>query len=316
MMNRLLSEVEKAKSIAILSHIPPDGDALGSMLGMKEALAGLGKTQTRVFSAEIPDTYLFMPGIGDIETVWDNTAFDLAIIVDCADVRLTGGFLPVYQSAGKTASLDHHLSNTGNGRLSFIDTNASSAAQVVLSFIEFAGVELTPSMATNLYVGMSADTGHFCHSNTTERTFRDAAKLTGAGADVSYAAMQLYKRRSLLKTRLIGRAISNLELLEGGKIALMLIDDPDYAFLGSSDLDYEGVIDFARDIDGVEVAVLMRKANQNKYKVSLRSKLSANVNTVAQQFGGGGHERASGCILKGSQIEARDMLLQEIKKVL
>lgn len=315
-MHRLLSEIERANSVAILSHIPPDGDALGSMLGLREALAGLGRPQARAFSAEIPDTYLFMPGIGDIETVCDDTPFDLVIMVDCADVRLTGAFLPVYRNAKTTVSLDHHMSNAGNGQLSFIDVNASSAAQVVLAFIEHAGVELTKTMATNLYVGISTDTGNFCYSNTTERTFQDAARLVRAGAELTYAATNLYRRRSLMKTRLIGRAIGNLELLEDGKIALMLIDEPDFEVLGSSELDYEGVIDFAREIDGVEVAVLMRKANRNKYKVSLRSKLTANVNAVAQQLGGGGHERASGCIITGSLQEARDRLLQEIKKVL
>lgn len=315
-MIRLLHEIERAQSIAVLSHIPPDGDALGSMLALKEALVLLGKPQAKAYSAEIPDTYLFMPGIEAVESVCDGTDFDLVIIVDCADVRLTGVYAPVYRSAKTTASLDHHMSNSGNGNLSFIDTRASSAAQVVLEFVEASGIGLTPSMATNLYVGLSTDTGNFCYSNTNERTFAAAAKLVAAGADVVSAATNLYKRRSLIKTRLIGRAIQNIRLLENGAVALIVIDDPDFEALGTQELDYEGVIDYARDIDGVEVAALMRKSGYNKYKVSLRSKNTVNVNAIAQQMGGGGHERASGCIVNGSQQEALDRLLQEIKKVL
>ena len=315
-MHRLLDEIERAQTIAVLSHIPPDGDALGSMLAFLEALAVLGKPQARAFGAEIPATYSFMPGLHRIEPLWEGEPFDLAVIVDCADARLTGAFLPLYREAKRTASLDHHLSNAGNGDLSYIDTDASSASQVVLEFLRAARVELTKSMATNLYVGVSTDTGNFCFSNTNPRTFRDAAALLEAGADIENAVKQLYKQRSLTKTRLIGRAIQNLELLDGGRLALMVIDDPDFEALGTSELDYEGVIDFGRDIEGVEVAALIRKTRRNRYRVSLRSKRTANVNAVAQRLDGGGHERASGCSINGTQTEVRQRLLKEIEKEL
>jgi len=315
-MHRLLDEIGRAETIAVLSHVPPDGDALGSMLAFVEALAVLGKPQARAFSAEVPGTYSFMPGIDRLESEREGDDFDLAIIVDCADARLTGAFLPLYRGAKRTASLDHHMCNAGNGDLSFIDTTASSAAQVVLAFIAAARVELTKSMATNLYVGVSTDTGNFCFSNTNGRTFRDAAVLIEAGADHQTAVTQLYKRRSLIKTRLIGRAIQNLELLEGGRVALMVIDDPDFEALGTSELDFEGVVDYGRDIEGVEVAALIRKIREGRYRVSLRSKFSADVNAVAQRLGGGGHERASGCSVGGTLQEARERLLFEIDKEL
>lgn len=314
-MNRVLDEIKAAERIAVLSHVPPDGDALGSMLALCAALRHMGK-DVQAYSAEISGTYLFMPGIGDIKSVWDQRPHDLAVIVDCADVRLTGQFLPLYKSAKRTMSIDHHMSNAGNGQVSFIDARVSSAAELVLDFIDFAGIPLSADMATDLYVGLSTDTGNFLHSNTNARSFKNAARLAEAGADIQYAVGCLYRRRSLIKTRLIGRAISGMELLEGGRIAFMALDTPDYEALGTDDLDYEGVIDFGRDIDTVEVAVLMRRSKPGKYRVSMRSKDYVNVNAIAQVFGGGGHERASGCMVSGTQQEVRDALLKEITKVL
>ena len=315
MYEKLFAEIQKAERIAILSHVPPDGDALGSMLALYEALRNIGK-QVDAYTHEVPATYTFMPGLDALKKEPQSTAYDLVILVDCADVRMLGPFLPIYESAGMTASIDHHISNSGNGKVNVLDFEASSAAQIVLSVLEAGNLPITVSMATNLYVGISTDTGNFCYSNVNARTFEDVARLMRFGADLTFAANNLYKRRTLLKTRLFGQAIQNLELFAQGRLAVMVIDHPDFEALGSSELDYEGVIDFARDVDTVEVAVLMRRARENRYKISLRSKNGVDVNAIAQHFGGGGHKQASGCMIRGTQQEVRDALIAEISKVL
>ncbi len=305
-----------ADSIAILSHVPPDGDALGSMLALNEAIRGMGKKDVMGFTSGIPFVYDFMPGIDLLRDEPVDKDFDLVILVDCSDVSMSGRFLPMLCSAKTIACLDHHVSNKRNADICLVDTTMSSASQVVFEFLLDEGISLTATMATNLYVGLSTDTGNFCHSNTNERTFEDAAKLVKAGADVEYITSRLYNRRTLIKTKLIAKAINNLEVLENGKIAIIIIDNNDKEELGNGCVEFEGIIDYAREIEGVEVAVLMRVVGQNKYKVSLRSNKLSIAGSIAESFDGGGHPKASGCTIVGTKESVREKILNEIKKVI
>jgi bifunctional oligoribonuclease and PAP phosphatase NrnA len=284
----------------LTAHEGPDGDALGSLLGMHHLLTQLGKDSVMFLAAKefpLPIEYRFLP----LEEVFHEPPADMAdrtvIFLDCGNIdRMPVDFLTAGEN--KVINIDHHHDNTRFGDLNLVDVEASCTAEIVHGLALGLGVEISTEMASALYVGLITDTGKFMYENTTAHTHRVAAELIEAGVDVDDTYRRLYEHVPLEKVRLVALALNSIERHCGGRLVTTYITREDYAESGAGEEMTEGVIDHLRSIEGTKVAAVVRDLvdrGRAARKVSLRSSEGdVDVSVIARKNGGGGHKRAAG----------------------
>ncbi|WP_346684960.1 DHH family phosphoesterase [Megamonas hypermegale] len=294
----------KAKNIVLSSHVNPDGDNVGSTLGLYHALKGTGKNIKILLDDDLPDNLGMMKGL-DLYQKPDKKleGIDLMVILD-VDIDRIGKVRDVVDAP--VLNIDHHISNSKVCDFCYVDANAAATAQIVYSLIKEMGMDFNVDSATCLYTGLVSDTGFFRYSNTTPYTLRAAAELLEAGARPDKIS-EIFDQRSFSSVKAAGRAISTIDLYHDGKIALMTVDK---ALKESAD-NTEGFVNFARNIRGVDVAVMIKYADENVTRVSMRSK-NTNVSEVAQSIGGGGHIRAAGATVYKNLSQAKEIVLNAI----
>ncbi len=283
----------------VVTHENPDGDALGSLLAASLALRQLGKDAVMYLPGRtpLPSEYGFMP-LGDlVREPPDDAAERVLLAVDCAkEERIGDG--AARSRAPLTVNVDHHHDNTRFGDLNLVVADASSTGEVLRDVFAELGVELTPELAEPLYIALVTDTGRFQYANTTPKSFRLAAELVEAGADIHQVFQQVYESVEFAKLKLLARALGRAEVLEGGRIVVSHLLRSDFGEVGASEPYSEGIIDYLRAVEGAELAVLVREQlNEDAaaYKGSLRSSIDElDVSAIARRFGGGGHRQAAG----------------------
>jgi bifunctional oligoribonuclease and PAP phosphatase NrnA len=298
-MEAVAAELRGADRFLLTTHEGPDGDALGSLLAMHQLLLQLGKDSVMFLAAKefpLPIEYRFLP----LEEVFHEPPADMAdrtvVFLDCGNVeRMPIDFLR--DDGTRVLNIDHHHDNTRFGDLNLVDTEASSTAEIVYELARHMGVEITPQMASALYVGLVTDTGRFMYENTDARTHRIAAELIDAGVDVNDTYRRLYENVPLEKLRLVARALDAIERPCEG-LVITYITEADYEQTGSGEEMTEGIIDFLRSLEGARAAAVIRELGSRgraARKVSLRSSGDGvDVSAIARQHGGGGHVRAAG----------------------
>ncbi|MFR6571674.1 MAG: DHH family phosphoesterase [Christensenellales bacterium] len=283
---------------------------LGAGLLFFLTLRALGKKAEFVVADDVPFMYRTMPLLPYLTKPEQAVGYKNVICVDTSDKgRLETPKL--LENAQKIVVLDHHISNQGFGDLQWIEPKAAASAEVIYQVAELLHVQIKGDLATCLLLALSTDTGHFGFKNTTPRTLEMASKLLADGASIADICYDVYHRKTWQKTKLLGRAIDSLELLCDGKAGLVTITKKDLEECGCSQSDCEGLIDIAREIDGVEVSVMLRERG-DEIKGSLRSRNEMNVADMAAQYGGGGHRAASGFSLQMTLPEA----VCEVKRML
>jgi bifunctional oligoribonuclease and PAP phosphatase NrnA len=299
-IERVADAVRAGDRFLLTTHENPDGDALGSLLGMHRVLEALGKDTVMFLAAKefpLPVEYRFLP----LEEVFHEPPADIAdrvvIFLDCGNIdRMPVDFLQ--EGENKVINIDHHHDNTRFGTINLVDVNASCTAEIVFDLAGLLDVQLTPEMANALYVGLVTDTGKFMYENTDGRSHRMAAGLIEAGVDVNEVYRRLYEHAPIEKLKLLARALEGITLRDGGKLAVTYISAEDYAVSGASVALAEGIIDHLRTIDGAAVAAVVRDQPDNDRaarKVSMRSTDGqVDVSAIARIHGGGGHRRAAG----------------------
>ena len=310
--------LRRAKRVLITSHSAPDGDAIGSELGLLELAERLGVTGAVVNRDPHPASLAFLPGL-DRVTVQDappagfERDFDLVVTLECPGLDrpdLAGlDRLPIL-------NIDHHLANERYGALDFVDEEAPAVGEMVLAMAAAAGVPVSPAMATCLYTALVTDTGDFRYSNATPRAFAAAARLVAAGAAPHVIAEALHEHVPERVVRLTAAVLGTLELLAGGRLALITCDRAMLDAAGARPEDTESLINVPRAIDGVQVAVLLKTFPPNGVRASLRSRGVVDVQAVARRFGGGGHRAAAGCTITLPAERARQALLAELIPIL
>ncbi|NPA40881.1 MAG: bifunctional oligoribonuclease/PAP phosphatase NrnA [Aquificae bacterium] len=312
----LLDFLKETKgSILILTHENPDGDALGSAMGLYLFLKKQGKDVTVGCKDRVPHFLDFIPHSEEVISIPDGRFYDIGIIVDSAGFYRAGAEVKV----AKRIRIDHHVGGEFYGRHDFIDPKAPATASLVYELISAWDESLIDAeIATCIYAGLATDTGFFRYSNTNEYTFELAKKLVSFGADPNYVYRMFAERESVNKMKLIAKVLETLTLYEDGLVAGITIFDRFFKETGTDYTDSEGLVNYPRSIEGVEVAFAMiEKPEEGVWKVSLRSKLNADVSKIAERLGGGGHKYASGCKIKANSYEeALDKLLSEIRKQL
>jgi phosphoesterase RecJ-like protein len=299
-LDAVVAALREHERFLVVSHENPDGDALGSMLGMALALRALGKDVVMYLGGEapLPAEYGFLP----LDEVAREGPADMGervlLAVDCANERRLGPDRSVLERAALVIDVDHHHDNNRFGKLNLIVADASSTAEIVRDLIRELGVSLTPEMADALYVGLVTDTGRFQYANTSPKAFRLAAELVEAGADVHGIFQRVYETVQFAKLKLLARALERAQLYEGGAVVVSYLVRTDFDDVGAEEPYSEGIIDYLRQAEGAELVALIREPptdNGPTHRISLRSSRDeVDVSAIAAKAGGGGHRQAAG----------------------
>jgi phosphoesterase RecJ-like protein len=299
----------------ITFHKRPDGDALGSALGLRLWLEERGAT-TRVVSADgVPDPYGFLPS-ADTVLVEEPPSLraDTVFVLDTPEPGRAAISEEALSGARRVVNIDHHPGNAGYGDVNLVDPTASSVALLVYELLaDLGGIGVDTASA--LYVGVMTDTGGFRFGNTDARTLNAAAALVDLGASPAGLANSVYGEQPLGRLRLLGLVLSSTETALGGKVAVSLLTEDMKRETGSTGEDIEGIASFGRLVGGVEVALLLREEGES-VRASLRSKGRVDVNAVARRLGGGGHASAAGVALEGPLEAARERLISAVAETL
>lgn len=302
-MNEIADVIKSTDDFCIITHISPDGDAVGSSCALFGLLKKLGKQAVITCADKIPKLFYFLPYYSEIQRIENlkDKNYKVAIAVDCADKARMGASAAIFDKAEKTICIDHHTSNTGFAEFNVIDADAAATGEMIFKLIDQFNDRtfIDKAIASCIYTALVTDTGNFTYSNTNTSAFGIMIKLMEAGVDLSYISVQLYQMIPFEKTALIARAINNTKMLLNGTLGISCLARRDFTETGALDEHIEGVIENIRSIDTVKVAVLMKETNSGRYKVSLRSKNGIDVSAIAGKFGGGGHKSAAGCVLNG-----------------
>ena len=313
-LRRIAEEIRGGRSFLISTHQNPEGDAIGSVLALGLALKSLGKDALILTQDPVPEVLAFLPGTGEIiHKAPVNRRFDIALAVDCGDRPRLGEEFSKVQGIGKIINIDHHVSNGFFGDLNLIDPGASSAAEIIYALIQTLPAPFTREVAENIYTGLLTDTGSFHYSNTSPKTFSVARACLLAGVDPWEVSQKVYDTQPLPRLRLLPRVLDTLELLEDGRVSAVVVTQQMLKEAGATVAMTEDFINFARSVEGVEVALLFREVTSQKYRVSMRSRGAVDVARIAGQFQGGGHPAASGCTVEGSLSEVRTQVLEVVK---
>ena len=312
-LDEIVKEIKQADNIVILTHESPDGDAIGSSLAVKLMLQELDK-QADVIIPEYPRMFGFLPSANEIKEESDIKNYDLAISVDCGNFKRLAKN-EYFENAKKTIVIDHHGSNNMYGDLNYVNPASPACCERLISMAEYFGVKITKEIGTCIMTGIITDTGGFRYNGITPDTFEYTAELIRIGVDIP----DIYKRTMGTKTRanfeLMKRIMNRMELLEDGKVSFTYMTSQDELEVNAESGDHDGLVNIAKDIEGVQVAIFVRqKDNEDVYKVSLRSEDGINVSDICLLFGGGGHARAAGALIKGTLEEVKEKLMKEIKK--
>jgi len=322
-MKSVIAAIKKHKRFLITAHINAEGDSLGSQLAMRELLTAMGKSAYILDSDPVPAHFRFLPKADEVSSDMAKALdFDVAVVLDCPTLKRTGLVADVIKQKAKLViNIDHHVSNENFGDINWVDPQASSAGELVYRLYKETGVKFTKETALSLYIAILTDTGSFNYDNTSVATHEIAGELLGYGLDPALVSESVYERRSLEDIRLLALVLDTLKVNKDGTVAYMEVTRDMLQKTGAELAKSEGLINYVRSIDKVKVAVLFKEdvKDKNKINISFRSKGDGNVvdvNKIASVFGGGGHTRASGCVITGSLEEAKKKVLAGIDESL
>jgi len=302
--NALVNSLESSHSIALIAHIMPDGDTLGSCLALGHILSLHGKTIDLYCQDDYPSVYSFLHGINKFHKPEDAyREYDLCIAIDCSDLGRLGECLKIFEQSRQTANIDHHISNTFYADINRVETEAAATGEIIFRLFKEMGVSPDYAAAEALYTAICTDTGTFSFSSTTSCSYKIAGELLESGINVEDITSRLYRSYSAAKVRLLGKVLCSLELLADNKIAILKVTRSMLDESEADDSDTENFVNYARDIQGVELGILLKETNDG-IKASFRTKKRINAASLAEHFGGGGHKRAAGATIDGDMQNA------------
>ena len=312
-MKIVLSDILKGKKrIALSGHVRPDGDCVGSSMGLYLYLTEqFPEIEVDLYLEKIPASFSIISRTEEIRhTLLEETAYDLFICLDCGDEQRLGPFAPLLRQAAHTVCIDHHVSNDAFAELNYIRPEASSTSELVYTLLE--DEKISKACAEALYMGIAHDTGVFQYSCTSPETMEAAAQLLRKGIDGSEIIEKTYFEKTYIQNQILGRALLESMLVLEKQVVVSVVSRKEMEFFEAVPSDLEGIVAQLRQTKGVEVAIFLHETDTREYKVSLRSKGKVNVSSIAQYFGGGGHVRAAGVTMKGSAHDVINNLLRQI----
>jgi bifunctional oligoribonuclease and PAP phosphatase NrnA len=301
--------LSKARNVLITAHVNPDGDAVGSVLGLGLALKSLGKNVCMYFEDEIPEFLRFLPGVHQaVHHLNGVEEFDLAVVLDCGDIKRVGSKWRRISAMPAVINIDHHDSNTYFGHSHLVDPGFCATAEIIYRVFREMNYRFGWEEATNLYTGIMTDTASFCHGNIGRHSFEAAAELVAAGARPRDIAADVYGKFPMGRLDLLRRALGTVELFLGGRLGMITVSNRDMEDTASSCEDVRGFVEYVNAIPGVDVGVLLRESRKG-VDVSLRSSGAFDVTRIARQYGGGGHKSAAGFSHPGAPDQVKTELI-------
>lgn len=300
-MTIVLQDVLKDKRrIAMGGHVRPDGDCVGSCMGLYLYLKEqFPQIHTDVYLEEVPEAYRMISGTDEVKTqIPEEETYDLFICLDCGDVKRLGFSEPLFEKAGETLCIDHHISNEAFADYNYIVPDASSTSELIFTLLEKE--KISKAVAEALYMGIVHDTGVFQYSCTSPETMEIAAELMRKGINGSEIIEKTYYEKTYIQNQILGRALLESMLIMDKRCIVSVIRQRSMRFFQAQPTDLEGIVSQLRQTKGVKVAIFLHEIEPQKFKVSLRSKGAVDVSVIAKHFGGGGHVRAAGVTMSGS----------------
>ena len=314
-MTVLEQMLEQTGSVVILGHVRPDGDCLGSTLGLYHYIqTNYPAIRAAVYLEESSPKFGYLAGYDAILHETDEERYELCICLDCGDEERLGSFGVFLANASKSLCLDHHITNTRFCEVNLVSENASSTCEVL--FEQLDEEKIDKAAAECLYTGLIHDTGVFKYSCTSARTMEIAGKLMANGIDFGSIIDNSFYKKTYVQNQILGRALLESITFLDGKCIFSALRQSEMEFYGVNGKDMDGIIDQLRLTEGVEVAIFMYQTGPQEFKVSLRSQNAVDVSRIASYFGGGGHVRAAGCTMSGRIHDVVNNLSLHIAKQL
>lgn len=312
-INEILTQV---KSAAIIGHVRPDGDCVGSCLGLMNYLKLADpELKVQVYLETFPESFCFLKGADEVsQNPCDGSVYDLCIVLDASDKERLGSFSGYFDQAEKTVCIDHHVTNKGFAGNMHVRSDCSATSEVLYTLMDDAYVD--KNVAECLYMGIVHDTGVFKHSNTTRQTMEIAGKLIEKGINFSEIIDRTFYEKTYRQNQILGRMLAESVLFMDGLCIFSAVRQKTIDFYQAAPKDLDGVIDQLRITKGVECAIFLYETAPQEFKVSMRSNNVVDVSKIAAFFGGGGHVRAAGCTMAGSVYDVLNNLSAHIEKQL
>ena len=315
-LDSILEQIKNSEKIVILTHESPDGDAVGSSLALKLMVEKLGKSAD-VLMTEYSRFFEFLPSADEIKEDSDIKNYDLAISVDCSDLKRLDRN-EYFENAKTTINIDHHGSNTMYGELNYVNPVSPACCEILAGMCEYFEIDISKEIGSCLMTGIITDTGGFRHKGVNADTFEFVANLIRAGVDVTDIYKKTLKTNTKANYELTKRVMDRMEFLENGRVTFTYITLDDEKEVNAEPGDHEGLVNIGIDVENVEVSIFIRqKEDDNEaYKVSMRSLNDINVSDICLMFGGGGHPRAAGALVQGTLEQVKAKVLKEVKNAL
>jgi phosphoesterase RecJ-like protein len=317
-LHEIASVIKETPAWVLVGHVIPDGDCIGSLLGLFWGLDSLGKRVVLGLEDPVPPIYRYLPGSDRLAPLSSVSDLPSAVIfLDCSDEERAGeAALHKLINRSITINIDHHATNPSYGDYNYIDSRAAATAELVYYLLKELGVIITPQIAECLYAGLVMDSGRFMYTSTRPETLEVAAELLRSGVDLEKTRIQLFESKPREEVLLLTKALQNLDWDESGRIAWMTLSYDDVAGIGALNLHPEGIINYTRSIAGVEVGLLIREISPGLCKIGFRSKGKVDVASLAARLGGGGHRQAAGASQEGSLEQVTKQVVQMVKEVI
>ena len=298
---RLLGHLRASNHFVLASHQRPDGDAVGSSVGMALALRAIGKRAEVVMDAPPPHFLQPFPEVANIRITSELTSsFDAAIIMECSSLDRTG---IAGLDRSPVLNIDHHIGNTNYGAINWVDESAAACGELVFTLIEALGAPLTRDVATHIYLALLTDTGSFHYSHISPRSFEIARRCVEAGVDPQWVASTHYDSSTLGRVKLFGTVLTGMQLDASSRVAVLTITRDQAAAAGATYEDTDGIVNFPMSVKDITAVAFFKEVGPDEWRVSMRSKGSVDVSAIARSYGGGGHKNAAGCTARGELVE-------------
>lgn len=308
MLSQVVELIESKGRFAITSHIRPDGDSLGSSLGLYWLLRALDKDVEVIMRDAVPHAYRKLPGAESVRvTPAIDRQYDAVFVIECSDITRPG---LVDLEKQVVVNIDHHSTTALFGTINWIDSTASAVGEMIYNLCKATGVRVTREIAECVYTALITDTGSFHYSNTSERTFKVASELVKAGVKPAKISQAVFSSYPWSKIELMSEVLSTAKRDESGRVAWMRQSLEMQERAGAADEDGDGFVNYPLTVGEVEAVALLKECAPGVYRTSLRSKGDINVARIAEKFGGGGHRNAAGCTLQGEWDEAERTIVR------
>ncbi len=307
MLSQVVEVIESKRKFAITSHVRPDGDSLGSSLGLYWLLRALDKDVDVIMRDPVPHSYQQLPGANLVRvTQAVDQPYQAVFVIECSDITRPG-LLDLEKQF--VVNIDHHSTTALFGTVNWIDSTASAVGEMIYNLCKATGVRVTKEIAECVYTALITDTGSFHYSNTTERTFKVASELVRTGIKPAKTAQAVFASYPWSRIQLLGEVLSTAKRDETGRVACMRQSLEMQERSGASDEDTDGFVNYPLTVGEVDAVALLKECQPGVYRASLRSKGDVNVARVAERFGGGGHRNAAGCTLTGPWEEVEQEIV-------